>query len=176
MIIWWIYKAKVKPHKIKLFFVYLIFALVTFGISFISSSLLWITVYIETEGGYPSFLVKRYFLLLSFPLELSVHLPTFITNPPIWTLNIFGIEVMNITGQFTHYNLFTETRFVVDSITLMFTWVIFSINLGFVLTWIMILYAIDKKRIKKHKKKFALFHEYVKSKKRKTLIRRIFRF
>ena len=158
---------KVKPHKIKLFFVYVIFALIAFGISFISSSSLWIK---ECDWG-----CTTYFFPLSFPLELGVWkpegLPIPMWYPPriVWRLTIFGFEIMNISGR-------VPTELTIESVTITFTWVIFSINLGFVLTWIMILYAIDKRRITKQKGGFALFHEYMKSKKRKTLIRRIFRF
>ncbi len=87
----------------------------------------------------------------------------------VWRLTIFGFEIMNISGR-------VPTELTIESVTITFTWVIFLINLGFVLTWIMILYAIDKRRITKQKKIFPLFQEYVKSEKRKSLIRRIFRF
>lgn len=133
---------RAKPQKTKLIFLYISFALIVYGISFISSSFVWSK---ECDLG-----CTRYFLPLFYPLELNVYVSPLPVYPPgmIWSLKIFGFEIMKITGNF-YIGANTEMIFVAELITQMFTWITFTINLGFVLTWIMILYLIYKRKSKK---------------------------
>jgi hypothetical protein len=142
IILYWIYKIKIKPSKVKLGIFYLTISSIIFGVSFISSS------FILFVGGI--FGLSSYYLPLSFPLEMSLVVSPLAIYPPIiiMRLDIFGIEIININGQFVSHRL-AETLVIVDGITLIFTSIIFLINITFVFFCLLIFYIIDKKRIVK---------------------------
>ncbi|NHJ22698.1 MAG: hypothetical protein EAX91_17275 [Candidatus Lokiarchaeota archaeon] len=131
-----------KPSKVKLGLFYLTLSSIIFGVSFISSSFIWF------NGG--MFGLSSYYLPLSFPLDMSLEVSPLAIYPPIITmrLDIFGIDIINIYGQYSIHRL-TETIIIVEGITLIFTSVIFLINITFVFLCLLIMYIVDKRRIGK---------------------------
>ena len=131
-----------KPSKVKLGLFYLTLSSIIFGVSFISSSFIWF------NGGMLG--LSSYYLPLSFPVEMSLEVSPLAIYPPIITmrLDIFGIDIINIYGLYSIHRL-TETIIIVEGITLIFTSVIFLINITFVFLCLLIMYIVDKRRTRK---------------------------
>ncbi|MFW9951105.1 MAG: hypothetical protein ACFFKA_13385 [Candidatus Thorarchaeota archaeon] len=118
---------------------YSILTLLILALSYFSSSLVW---FADCELG-----CLYYYDPLSYPLELSVSVSPLAIYPPIMTLrlNLFGIEILKINGQFGIQS-FTETQFIIEHLTLMVMLTIFLINLVSVSISISLLYIVDKRR------------------------------
>ena len=148
MILYWIYKTKIKPSKIKLSILYLVIFLIVSGVSYISSSCLWFV-----EGGFGS---CYYFSPLSFPLEFSVQVSALMIWPPLMRLrlNLFGIEIFKTYGAFIIESN-TEFQYILEGATFIITIIIFLINIAFVFVCLLILYIVDKRRIRKDLIKYS---------------------
>jgi hypothetical protein len=121
---------------------------IVFGISYISSSFIWYA------GG--QFGLYYYFSPLSFPLEFSVEISPLLIWPPSMTLrlNLFGIEIFKGNGFFINKSN-NDFQFIFEGVTLIITVIILLINIAFVLVCLLILYIVDKRRIRKDLIKYS---------------------
>ena len=158
MILYWIYKVKVKQNKINLGILYLIIFSVTLCISYISSILIWFVEPVPWEWLTPGFrpyvgaLFCYHFFPLSFPLEATSYIIWGMPYNPVYgcifRLDIFGIPIMDLRSIFSIQEL-TDTHLIIGVITLISTIITFLINFAFVFVGLAILYIIDKKRVRK---------------------------
>ena len=135
MILYWIYKTRIKQSKINLRLFYLSIASIIFVISFISSTF---TCFITDIANY-------HFCPLSYPLELTAYLSPLFIYPPLMTLrlNIFGIEIAKIFPVFGT-QLGRHAIVFIEGWTMFFTSIIFLMNITFVLFCLLILHIAAK--------------------------------
>ena len=124
MLLYWIYKSKIKQNKVNLGVFYFSIASIIFVISFFSSVF---TCFITDIANY-------HYCPLSYPLELTVYISPLLVYPPLMTLrlNIFGIEIAKIF-PLIGTQLGRHTIVFIEGWTMFFTSILFLINFTFVL-------------------------------------------
>jgi len=98
----------------------------------------------------------HYFSPISFPIEFSVQVSALMIWPPLMRLrlNLFGIEIFKTYGAFIIESN-TEFQYILEGATFIITIIIFLINIAFVFVCLLILYIVDKRRIRKDLIKYS---------------------